>query len=311
MSADCTFHGRENDLDGIWMLKRPILPVVRMVQFLYLTGPFRNVAPILDELNEPIETEAAKYENPAELLKPYLPVMENFEVLKHKQHRLLPSLPAIVDEQLRPLGRIAAVQLWTSQQVLTMELERINSLLCGSCHCVICCIGPDHGLTPGSTKKMKQHFFEIPLTEKETDLFDLARVDDARSRKRSANSEPPLTRDNKPFYETGPALYHWRDGWSLILPRHGACPHLDTEKGACRIYSQRPEVCRRPQIFPYALEKRTASGRHDGGLEEPVFVAREKLLAVWDCPYVRAHKGKVAAYAEMCGLEPVFMENKG
>lgn len=309
MSADCAFPSRDNDRDGIWMLKQPILPIVHMVQFLYLTGPFRNVAPILDELCEPIKTETATYENPAELLRPYLPVMENFEVLKNKQHRLRRSFPAIVDEELRPLSRIAAVQLWISQQILTMELERINSLLCESCNCVICCVGPDRGLTPGPAKNMKQHFFEIPLTDKEIDLFDLPRIDNAQSRQRSANSEPPLTRDNKPFYETRPGLYHWRNGWSLILPRHAACLHLDEEKGACRIYPQRPEVCRRPQIFPYALEKQT--GRRESGAEQDFFVAKEKLLAVWDCPYVRARKEEVAAYAEMCGLEPVFMENKG
>jgi len=42
----------------------------------------------------------------------------------------------------------------------------------------------------------------------------------------------------------------------------------------------------------------------------PVYVARNKVLGVWDCPYVRKYQDEIGAYAEMSGLEPVFKKSK-
>ncbi len=41
---------------GLDQLKKPILPLVRLAQMLYLTGPFDTFAPLLDEFTEPVET---------------------------------------------------------------------------------------------------------------------------------------------------------------------------------------------------------------------------------------------------------------
>lgn len=302
-------HDPNTTQDGLWRLRHPVLPLVRMVLFLFLTGPFKTVRPIVDEMVEPIETDAVRYDEPAKLLEDYLHLVMQLEVLKSKRRYSQQSIPAIVNDQFKPVGRISNVALWVCQQILNRELEQINSLLCGPCDCVLCCTGPDYdaGHEPGKT--MRQDFFEIPLSEKELDLFDLETIDSEQSRKRSANSEPYLRRDGRPFYETGMAIYRWRNGWSLILPRKAACSHLDQVRRICNIYPQRPEVCRRPQIFPYMLEKRSED-IGEGEDSALVYVARKKLLAVWDCPYVQKYKEEIAAYAEMSGLEPVFMANK-
>ncbi len=158
---------------------------------------------------------------------------------------------------------------------------------------------------------MRQHFFEIPLSDSEVELFDLPTIATEESRATHANAEPSLLRDGRPFYETESALYRWQYGWGMVLPRGSICSHLEEQKGACRIYPDRPSVCLKPQIFPYALER---SPENDGlvdGTIVPAYVSRNKILAVWDCPYVRELKDDIARYAEMCSLEPVFVENKG
>jgi len=177
------------------------------------------------------------------------------------------------------------------------ELESINSLLCGPQGCTLCCTGP--------ADEEKQLFFEIPLQAEEAALFPLKRVDSVDSRKASPYDEAVFHPGDRPFYAGEPAIFHWRHGWSLILPRTARCPHLD-EKGACGVYSRRPEVCRRPQIFPYLLERMPDMDKSG----EKSYLLRNKLLAVWDCPYVKRLQEEIAAYAELCGLEPVFRENK-
>lgn len=149
---------------------------------------------------------------------------------------------------------------------------------------------------------MAQDFFEIPLQEGEIASFPLPRVDTDFSRVATALDNP-----SPACAATEATIYHWQSGWSLILPRHSACPHLEQATLACRIYPERPEVCRRPQIFAYILER----DQRQDLVDLPAYVLRGKVLAIWDCPYVQHFKAEIAAYAELCGLEPVFKENKG
>lgn len=279
---------------GLAMLANPVLPLARIVQLLYLTGPFERIAPILDEFNEPVEMAASSYENPRELLLPYLDDLRLFEQLKHPgQEEAL-----ILAESLEPLEQFEAFELRVSQRILTRELEKINSLLCGLCNCSLCCIGP--------SPEMSQFFFEIPLTDLETGLFDLPRVDTLESSRTDPYTEPPLMVGEAPFFMAPPALYRWEKRWSLILPKNAACPNLAQATGGCTIYPERPNTCRRPQIFPYALERLP---EHDKETR-PAYVARHKLLAVWDCPYVRELREEIGAYAQLCGLTPIFKWNK-
>ncbi|MDH3393938.1 MAG: YkgJ family cysteine cluster protein, partial [Desulfobulbaceae bacterium] len=207
------------------------------------------------------------------------------------------------DEEGNPLDPMEALALYVGQQLLTRELEAINSLLCAPCGCTLCCTGPDD--------RQQQDFFEIPLRENEPTLFALPQVDNTESRKATPYDEPPLINQDQPFYKAdSAALYHWRSGWSLILPRHTSCPHLAPESGHCTIYPQRPDVCRRPQIFAYALERDQNADVEIDGRVVPGFIGRSKLLAIWDCPYVKRFQKQIGEYADSCGLEPVFKENK-
>lgn len=284
---------------GKHLLAHPILPLVRIVFFLYLTGPFKKIESLVEELIEPVEIRGTTYDTPRDFLLPYLPALKIMEAIK--KPAALATIPEILNQQHEPANQLRAVELWAAQQTLTMELERINSLLCGPQHCILCCTGPDSNMT--------QHFFEIPLTDEETKLFNLEQIDNPETRKHTAMSEPSLTRNNKPFYENDTALYRWRSGWSMILSRETACPQLDPQKGTCRIYPQRPEVCRKPQIFSYVLEKPEATIKNIAA-PKTCYLERNKMLAVWDCPYVRKLKEEIANYAELSELTPIFMENK-
>ncbi|MFZ5775506.1 MAG: YkgJ family cysteine cluster protein [Thermodesulfobacteriota bacterium] len=270
------------------MLGTPILPLVRIVHFLYLSGPFDRVEPILDELREAVEMETATYPDPGQMLRPYLPHLRLLEELKSPGSL---ALPDIVDENDEKMDRFEAIELLMGQRILEQELETINSLLCGPRGCTLCCVGPD--------EEMDQEFFEIPLSVPETARFDCPVIDTAESR-------------GKDLYASGPGsseavISHWQRGWSLVMPKGTRCPNLDAASGGCRIYAERPQVCRKPQIFSYLLEARPEHTR-DG---RETFVARRKLLAIWDCPYVRELQDQIGAYAQLCGLEPVFARNKG
>ncbi len=283
---------------GLERLKNPILPLVRLAGMLYLTGPFPVLEELLAEMGEPLETGGIRYEDPQRLLTPFLPAMRPFERIKNPQE---PSR-IIVDENLLAADQFSALDSWVSQNVLTQELEAINSLLCGPCRCTLCCTGP----APDAS----QEFFEIPLSAEEVSLFPLNRVDTPESRQATPEDEPPLANNGSPFYRQPSSLYHWLNGWSMILPRQSRCPHLDPESGGCLVYPQRPDVCRRPQIFPYMLERYPDLDREYGDRLLPAFVIRGKLLAVWDCPYVRAFQDEIGTYAQHCALEPIFKENK-
>ena len=296
---------------GLARLKRPVLPLVNMVQFLYFTGPFETIEDVLARLTKSVELENVVYENPQQMLKPYTAFLNELDVIKGKK-RLSVSLPFIVNEKDEPVAKRQALEFWIKQQILSRELEEINSMLCGPCGCVLCCTGPNSEFdgASGFKGRMKQEFFEIPLQDKEVGLFALAKVDTEESCTMTAHSEPPLQRDTLPFYKHEMALYHWKNGWSLILPEGSACPGLAPDTKRCMVYAERPEVCRKPQIFPYVLEKTSHTAKRSDGVLIPVYMARSKVLAVWDCPYVRKFQQEIGAYAEMSGLEPIFKKSK-
>lgn len=273
------------------LLQRPLLPLVAMVRFLYLTGDFAAPAEVIKQLPADIKTNDAVYADAAADLRPYAPL---FAPLVEVKEGRTPAA-RIVDTNGQSVDAVTAAAALVDQQVLTRELERINSLLCAPCACTLCCVGPE--------ATMQQAFFEIPLAGVEPDRFAVERIDTQASRTHRADDEEPLPVDGRPFYERqAPVLVHWQHGWSLILPRASRCPNLAAD-GRCRIYPERPEVCRRPQIFPYVLEPfadEAGPGRR----------LRRSLLAVLDCPYVRLLQGEIATFAAASELDLVFRHNK-
>ena len=282
--------------EGLARLKAPVLPLVHIIQWLFLSGPFQTIEEMLPQLSEPIEMEHGTYHNPSALLSEHIEALAHLQILKHPAAANSP--PVILDENGIRLDAMETVGQWTRHLIVSRELEVINSLLCAPQGCTLCCTGP--------VEEQQQFFFEIPLEPDETSLFDLPRYDGNDTRAATPYDDPPLLRQGSPFYIAGAALYNWRHGWSLILPKGSRCPQLDTD-GACKQYLQRPSVCRKPQIFPYLLEKNFEQ-EQDG--KEVFYTLRDKILAIWDCPYVRNNKGEIAAYAELSGLEPVFRRNK-
>ncbi len=280
--------------EGVELLRHPVLPLVSMLQFLFMTGPFTRVSEVIGELPEPIETDRTTYVNPRALLTEYLDILSQYE--KMKEGDVAPA--RVVDEKNREVDSRTAWNAWILQEVVTRELERVNSALCAPCGCTLCCIGPD--------RDMEQEFFEIPLAPDETGMFDVSRRESDESRSRTAHDEDELICDGTPFYcIPGPGIFYWRNGWSMILPKGSSCPRLEAESGRCLIYGTRPDVCRRPQIFPYILEPlgEDADNRQ-------TYRIRQTLLAVVDCPYVRDLQDEIAAYAAAAELQLVLKENK-
>jgi Fe-S-cluster containining protein len=280
--------------EGKRLLRQPVMPLVAMVQFLFMTGPFAAVGEVIDEMPEPIETDRTTYTNPRALLKKYGDILVQYEQLKKGS---FPSVE-VVDEQGNTVDAFGAACSLIQQQILTRELERINSVLCGPCGCALCCVGPDSSMT--------QEFFEIPLADNELDLFAVTRYESEESLCRDACDDDELFWSGQPFYKiAAPGLFHWRNGWSLILPKDSRCPNLDAGTGACRVYSDRPQVCRRPQIFPYMLEPLASD--QENGLS---YRLRQALLAIVDCPYVRDLQNDIAEYAAASDLHLVLKKNK-
>ncbi len=277
-------------LDG---LHRPVLPLVGIVQFLFITGDFATVDEVIAQLPETIETGYALYEHAAADLAPYAELLQPFVDLKAGEA----GEQRVVSSEGAPVDVMTATTALVSQQVLAKEMERINSLLCGPCNCTLCCVGPKAA--------MAQSYFEIPLQPGEVEFFPLERIDTVASKSQRVEDEPPLQVGGRDFFNRpDPVLVHWRHGWSLILPRESTCPNLEST-GRCRVYPHRPEVCRRPQIFPYVVEPVAGDGD-----VPPLFRLRQALLAVVDCPYVRLLQDDIAAYAAACELEMVFRHNK-
>lgn len=279
---------------GKRLLGQPVMPLVSMLQFLFMTGPFVSIAEVIRELPEPIETDRACYEHPRELLQGYLDILIGLEMLKHEGC----VDGTIVDENNNPVDPVTAGTALMGQQVLTRELEAINSQLCAPCGCTLCCTGPDQA--------MAQEFFEIPLSSGELKLFPVPSHDSEASRCRRSGSPDELMLEDRPFYLTrDPNLVHWQNGWSLIMPKGSSCPNLEVESGRCRVYVERPEVCRRPQIFAYMVEPYDADP--DAG---PSYRIRQSLLAITDCPYVSRLRDEIAEYAAASELHLVFNRNK-
>lgn len=283
----------EKFAEGITLLRQPIMPLVSMVQFLYMTGSFTTVTEVINEFPEPIETDRTVYEHPRSLLLGYQDILAGFAQVKAGTF----PVSKVVDEENIPVDSFSAGVAVILQQLLTRELEKINSVLCGPCGCTWCCVGPE--------KTMAQEYFEIPLGSGEPELFAVRRCDNAASRRSLPEDDEELQWQGRPFYRvTGPTLFHWKKGWSLILPTGSACPNLH-DTGQCRVYDRRPTVCRRPQIFPYMVEPLAGV---DGGT--PAMRIRRSLLAVVDCPYVRELQEEIADYASAGELHLVLKQNK-
>lgn len=277
--------------EGLLRLRSPVLPLVSIIQFLYLTGDFSSFEEIINQLPEDIETGYTVYRNPAADLAPYLDLLAPLAAMKNG------ATPAelVVDIHDQPVERTTAVMALINQHIITRELEQINSALCAPCQCTLCCEGP--------AREMHQDFFEIPLVQDEWHQFPVKQIYNADSQAKLADDEVPLLVAGSPFYTCSqPRLIHWRRGWSLILPRESRCPNLEAS-GRCMVYPKRPQVCRRPQIFPYIVEPVARQG-------QAVFRLRQSLLGVMDCPYVQALQDDIAAYAAACELEIVFRHNK-
>lgn len=276
---------------GRTLLRQPVLPLAGIVQFLYLTGDFATVAEVVAQLSEEIETNFARYPDPAGDLLPYLDLLRPLEGLKAGEG----PAALVIDPDGRPVDAMTATTALVTQNILTRELERINGLLCAPCNCTLCCVGPEAA--------MAQSFFEIPLEAMETGLFPVDRVETETAAGFRSGDEPVLRVGGRDFFDRPePVLIRWRTGWSLILPRQSRCPNLEPS-GRCRIYPDRPLVCRRPQIFPYVVEPVPDQG-------PSTFRLRQSLLAVMDCPYVRLAQDEIAAYAAACELEIIFRTNK-
>lgn len=274
--------------EGMALLAQPVLPLVSMVQFLYLTGDFATVDEVIRQMPPDIETGYATYTDPVSALLPYGDLLQPLADLKAGN----PPEQVVVDVDDNPLDAMSATAALVAQNILTRELEPINSLLCAPCNCTLCCVGPEPG--------MQQAYFEIPLHVTETLRFPLVRIDTPESRTACVEDEPALQIAGRDFYQRrDPVLMHWQRGWSLIMPTASCCPHLEGS-GRCRIYPDRPQVCRRPQIFPYMVEP----------LAEGTLRLRQSLLAVVDCPYVQLLKEEISTYAAACELEMVFRQNK-
>jgi Fe-S-cluster containining protein len=278
---------------GLQLMQQPVLPLISMVQFFFFTGEFTTVTEVIDEMPSPIETAYTTYRQPQELLRRHRKTLQLLESIKTQSE---PKFEVITLEG-ELLDAMTAASAVTLQQILTDELEEINSRLCTPCSCRLCCVGPD--------LSMEQNFFEIPLKDTETALFAVNQIDTDESRAHLSMDAQPLEINNSPFYQQkNPGIFHWKNGWSLILPKSANCPHLEQTDGRCRVYPDRPEVCRRPQIFPYIIEKMDSKGT------KPRYRLRQSLLAIVDCPYVSILREEIAAYGAACELDVIFKQNK-
>ena len=263
-------------------LRHPVRPLLAIAEFLFYTGACASADEVLAELPESVETVSACYNPACDFLAPY---RQELALLAAGPAAWPGGLPEVLDVEGQRLDGFAALGLLVAQQVLDRELEGINSLLCGAERCTLCCTGPDAA--------MRQEYFEIPLQSGEAAHFALPCLHEPEQR-----LEALVDRFSP---EGGAVLARHQDGQSLVLPRLTRCPALDAG-GRCAIYADRPQVCRKPQLFPYLLEAESGAS--------PCFRVRNALLAVADCPYVRALQQDIAAYAAACELEPVFRNNK-
>ena len=109
---------------GLSRLKKPVLPLINMVQFLYLTGPIKTIDEVLGRLSKAVELEGVLYGNPQQLLKPYAAFLREFEVIKGKK-KLAAPLPFIINEKDEPVAKRQALELWIKQQIKSLQLPAI------------------------------------------------------------------------------------------------------------------------------------------------------------------------------------------
>ena len=173
--------------EGMALLAQPVLPLVSMVQFLYLTGDFATVDEVIDQMPPDIETGYATYTDPVSALRPYIDLLQPLVDLKAGK---APE-QQVVDVEDNTLDAMSATAALIAQNILTRELEPINSRLCAPCHCTLCCVGPEPG--------MQQAYFEIPLHANEAVLFPLDRIDTSDSRAAQIDDEPPLQSGGRDF----------------------------------------------------------------------------------------------------------------
>ncbi len=297
---------------GVDLLRRPLVPLTFLVSSLFFTAKLPSIDAAVTRLKENITLDGVFYDNPQAILKDYLEVLAPYE--QFKKGGLKTRNRLVVDSDKKTLEIFAGTVLEIKQEMMRRELGRINSALCGQYNCTICCQGP--------LEKEENQLFELALSEEEVSLFALPRINTELTRSTDAFAEPPLMVDGQPFYVMDPALYCWRQGWGLILTRGSFCPNLNKGTGRCTTYKKRPQVCHLPQIFPVVLEKvfdpegvRLIASTNNVNIDDLTdkdnyYVAQEKILAVWDCPYVREYKDEIIRFAELSSLEPVFRMNK-
>ena len=132
---------------GAAMLANPTLPLVRIVQMPYITGPFKRIARF--SMNS---TNRWRW-RPAPTL---IPKRCSCPILKTCNCSSSLNIPG------RRSRWTASNRLnfWVAQRILARELENINSLLCGPCDCQLCCLGP--------SGEMGQVFLRAPCKSKKT-----------------------------------------------------------------------------------------------------------------------------------------------
>ncbi len=278
-----------------------------MAVMLFFAGPYQCFEELADDLPDEMEISSITYRTAANLLTKNITHLKIFETIKGTATPDQSSAPAssfpdppgfnisdsavIMPETGNHADVFETALARAKHRIIEQELEGVNSALCGPCRCTLCCTGPEEDAS--------QEFFEIPLFRHEVQRFDLKTIDTEKTRKTNPYAENPLLMDKIPFYHTGPAIYRWETGWSMILTRGSRCPAL-SPSGSCSIYRQRPVVCRKPQIFSAILQPAP------GGK----LVFQNRLLAVTDCPYVRAIDKQITAYAALCETDILLKANK-
>jgi len=270
---------------GLALLNRPIWPLVNLIEMISLAGGFRKLNALLNELPDEIDMDCGVYSDPAGILAPYEDLID--PLLNPDDTFHLKILNGT-----KELSPIDAQKAYFKQKILERELEAINSLLCSPLGCNLCCTGPG--------QKDSQLFFEIPLTTEEVSIFNVRSLRDSRSLSSNPYEDPPLMVDGLPFYEKTPIIIYWSHGPGLILGKGVRCPRLSHDN-RCTIYEWRPNTCRRPQIFPYVIDKKP---------DRSIFALENKLLAIIECPYVQALKAEIHTYASCSGLDLIIAPNK-
>ncbi len=82
-------------------LQQPFMPLARLIQIIFLAGPFTKIDDLLAELNEPIDCQC-KYDDPQTTAQPYLQILRHFEQMKTSE----PLAYSIINEQGQELDRI-------------------------------------------------------------------------------------------------------------------------------------------------------------------------------------------------------------